>query len=131
MKGERLLGRASDRAERLCEADAAKRGIAAHFGEGTVAIEVADAIELAFFHGYYGTYCYLPLFVFARVRGEGEQYLVSAELRPSKPKDVDGILIAHEKEIDAVEISAPALIPGLGDRLRLGSAAWAMPAAGS
>jgi hypothetical protein len=48
--------------------------------------------ELAFFHGYYGTYCYLPLFVFARVRGEGEQFLISAELRPSKPKDVDGVL---------------------------------------
>jgi hypothetical protein len=48
--------------------------------------------EFAFFHGYYGTYCYLPLFVFARVLGEGEEYLVSAELRPNKPKDVDGIL---------------------------------------
>lgn len=31
----------------------------------------------------------------------------------------------------AVEIVAPALIPGLGERLTLGSAAWAMPAAGS
>jgi hypothetical protein len=30
--------------------------------------------QFAFFNGHYGTYCYLPLFVFARAAGEGEQF---------------------------------------------------------
>jgi hypothetical protein len=65
--------------------------------------------ELAFFHGYYGSYCYLPLFVFARVRGEGEQYLVSAELRPSKPKDVDGILLTLQRLVAALRARFPGV----------------------
>jgi hypothetical protein len=65
--------------------------------------------EFAFFHGYYGTYCYLPLFVFARVRGEGEQYLVSAELRPSKPKDVDGILLTLQRLVAALRARFPGV----------------------
>jgi hypothetical protein len=63
--------------------------------------------ELALFHGYYGTYCYLPLFVFARVRGEGEQFLVSAELRPSKPKDVEGILSTLQRLVAALRKRFP------------------------
>jgi hypothetical protein len=65
--------------------------------------------EFAFFHGYYGTYCYLPLFVFARVRGEGEQFLVSAELRPSKPKDVDGILLTLQRLVAALRARFPGV----------------------
>jgi hypothetical protein len=65
--------------------------------------------ELAFFHGYYGTYCYLPLFVFARVRREAEQYLVSAELRPSKPKDVDGILATLQRLVAALRQRFPGV----------------------
>jgi hypothetical protein len=65
--------------------------------------------ELTFFHGYYGTYCYLPLFVFARVRGEREQYLVSAELRPSNAKDVDGILLTLQRLVAALRQRFPGV----------------------
>lgn len=65
--------------------------------------------ELACFHGYYGTYCYLPLFVFARVRGEGEQFLISAELRPSKPKDTDGILATLQRLVVALRERFPGV----------------------
>jgi hypothetical protein len=37
--------------------------------------------ELAFFHGYYDEYCYLPMLVFAQADGEPHQ-LVAAVLRP-------------------------------------------------
>jgi hypothetical protein len=47
--------------------------------------------EFAFFNAHYDTYCYLPLFVFASVVGESQEYLVSAELRPSDAKEVEGI----------------------------------------
>jgi hypothetical protein len=48
--------------------------------------------EFAFFNGHYGTYCYLPLFVFARVTGEREQFLVSAELPESHGKETEAVL---------------------------------------
>jgi hypothetical protein len=48
--------------------------------------------ELALFNAHYGGYCYLPLFVFASVPGEGEQYLVSAELPESHTRDEAAIL---------------------------------------
>ncbi len=38
--------------------------------------------QLAFFHGYYDEYCYLPLLVFAQAEGKGEQELLGALLRP-------------------------------------------------
>lgn len=63
--------------------------------------------ELAFFHGYYESYCYLPLFVFARGAGEGEQYLVSAELRPSNEKDVAGILATLQRLVAALRARWP------------------------
>jgi hypothetical protein len=39
--------------------------------------------ELAFFHGYYDEYCYLPLLVFAQADG-GEHQLLAAVLRPGR-----------------------------------------------
>jgi hypothetical protein len=39
--------------------------------------------ELSFFHGYYDTYCYLPMLVFAQAEGEPHQ-LLAAVLRPGK-----------------------------------------------
>lgn len=65
--------------------------------------------ELALFHGYYRTHCYLPLFVFARVRGEGEQYLISAELRPSKPQDMAGILATLKRLVAALRARFPGV----------------------
>jgi len=38
--------------------------------------------QLSFFHGYYDTYCYLPLLIFAQREGAGEQELLAAVLRP-------------------------------------------------
>jgi hypothetical protein len=38
--------------------------------------------QLAFFHGYYDEHCYLPLLIFAQVKGRGEQELIAAILRP-------------------------------------------------
>ena len=65
--------------------------------------------ELAFYHGYYRCYCYLPLFVFARVRGEREQYLVSAELMPSKPKDNAALLTTLKRLVAALRERFPAV----------------------
>lgn len=48
--------------------------------------------EFAFFNAHYDCYCYLPLLVFASVPGENQEYLVSAELRPSDAKEVEGIV---------------------------------------
>jgi hypothetical protein len=45
--------------------------------------------EFVFFNGYYGSYCYLPLFVFARAAGEREEFLISAELPEGHEKDAD------------------------------------------
>ena len=39
--------------------------------------------EFSFFHGYYDTYCYLPMLVFAQADGEPHQ-LLAAVLRPGK-----------------------------------------------
>jgi hypothetical protein len=36
--------------------------------------------EFAYFNTHYGSYCFLPPFAFARVSGESEEHLVSAEL---------------------------------------------------
>lgn len=37
--------------------------------------------QFAFYHGHYGSHCYLPLLVFAQREGEGEQELLAAVLR--------------------------------------------------
>lgn len=46
----------------------------------------------AFFNGRYDTYFYLPLFVFASVPGEGQEYPISAELRPCDAKEIESIV---------------------------------------
>jgi len=53
--------------------------------------------EFAFFNGHYGSYCYLPLFVFAKVTGESEEFLVSAELPDTHAKDTDAILLTLQR----------------------------------
>jgi hypothetical protein len=58
--------------------------------------------ELALFNGHYGTYCYLPLFVFAKVAGESEEFLVSAELPESHDKDPDAILSTLSRLVSAL-----------------------------
>jgi hypothetical protein len=50
------------------------------------------AQQLTFFHGYYDTWCYLPLLGFLSFDGEPEQYLFGAILRPGKGSDRRGVL---------------------------------------
>lgn len=65
--------------------------------------------EMTFFNGHYGSYCYLPLFVFARVTGEAEEYLVSAELPDTHDKDTDAILATLARLVVAVRARWPGV----------------------
>jgi hypothetical protein len=47
---------------------------------------------LAFFNGFYGVWCYLPLLGFIRFDDEPEQYLVAALLRPGNAPATLGLL---------------------------------------
>ena len=47
---------------------------------------------MSFFHGYYDTYCYLPLFAFLTFNNEPEQYLCAALLRPGNAPDKRGVV---------------------------------------
>jgi Transposase DDE domain group 1 len=61
----------------------------------------------AFFNAHYDTYCYLPLFVFASVPGEGQESLVSAELRPCDAKEVEGILVTLKRLVERLRTKWP------------------------
>jgi hypothetical protein len=65
--------------------------------------------EFAFFNGHYGTYCYLPLFVFARAAGEGEQFLVSAELPESHGKEIDAVLATLSRLVEGLRKQWPGV----------------------
>jgi Transposase DDE domain group 1 len=65
--------------------------------------------ELALFNTHYGGYCYLPLFVFARVPGEGEEYLVSAELPETHGKEVDLLLATLQRLVDGLRARWPGV----------------------
>jgi AcrR family transcriptional regulator len=49
--------------------------------------------ELAFFHGHYGHWCYLPLLAYLTFNDESEQHLVAAMLRPGKAPTSLGALM--------------------------------------
>jgi Transposase DDE domain group 1 len=65
--------------------------------------------EFAFFNGHYGTYCYLPLFVFARVVGEREQFLVSAELPESHGKETEAVLATLRRLVEGIRRRWPGM----------------------
>jgi Transposase DDE domain group 1 len=65
--------------------------------------------EFAFFNGHYGTYCYLPLFVFARVLGERDQFLVSAELPESHGKETEAVLTTLKRLVRGVRQRWPGV----------------------
>jgi len=65
--------------------------------------------EFAFFNGHYGSYCYLPLFVFARAKGEAEEFLVSAELRDCAAKDMEGILATLQRLVERLRQRFPGV----------------------
>jgi hypothetical protein len=63
----------------------------------TLDLDVTDdpthgAQQLSFFHGYYDTWCYLPLLAFLSFDEEPEQYLVAALLRPGNAPTQRGVL---------------------------------------
>ena len=63
--------------------------------------------EFAFFNAHYDNYCYLPLFVFASAVGKSQEYLVSAELRPSDAKEVEGILATLKRLVERIRQQWP------------------------
>src|SRR4029453_11322517 len=65
--------------------------------------------ELALFNAHYGGYCPLPLFVFASVPGEGEQYLVSAELPEGHTRDEEAILATLHRLVAALRARWPGV----------------------
>jgi Transposase DDE domain group 1 len=65
--------------------------------------------EFAFFNGHYGTYCYLPLFVFARVSGERDQFLVSAELPESHGKETEAVLSTLQRLVEGIRQRWPGM----------------------
>jgi hypothetical protein len=79
--------------------------------------------ELALFNAHYGGYCYLPLFVFASVPGEGEQYLISAELPEGHTRDEEAILATLQRLVEALRAKWPGV-----KVVRRGAAWFAVPA---
>jgi hypothetical protein len=59
--------------------------------------------EDRFFHGYYGHYCYLPLYIFA-----GE-FLLCARLRSANRDASAGVLAEIERIVDAIQQRWPAV----------------------
>lgn len=74
--------------------------------------------ELALFNAHYGGYCYLPHFVLASVPGEGEEYLVSAQLPESHTRDTELILATLARLVSALRQRWP------GVRVVLRADAW-------
>lgn len=68
--------------------------------------------ECRFFHGYYGHYCYLPLYIFS-----GE-HLLGARLRPASTDASAGVTAELARSITCEVLSPVA--PGLcGERRRI------------
>jgi hypothetical protein len=65
--------------------------------------------ELALFNGHYGSYCYLPLFAFARVVGESEEFLVSAGALWALPE-------SHTRDPEAILATLARLVAALRQR---------------
>ena len=65
--------------------------------------------EFACFNGHYGSYCFLPLFVFARAAGESEEFLVSAELPDTHAKDPDAYCATLARLVAALRARWPGV----------------------
>lgn len=63
--------------------------------------------ELAFFHGYYDTYCYLPLVGTITFDEEAEQYLLCAVLRPGNASAHTGLIAILERALDKLRAAFP------------------------
>jgi len=63
--------------------------------------------ELAFFHGHYGHWCYLPLLGYLMFNGEPEQHLVAAMLRPGKAPTSLGALMMLQRIVGELQERFP------------------------
>ena len=63
--------------------------------------------ELSFFHGYYDTYCYLPLIGTMAFNDEAEQYLLCAVLRPGNAKASAGLVAILHRVLGKLEAAFP------------------------
>jgi hypothetical protein len=63
--------------------------------------------QLAFFNGFYDTWCYLPLLAFLTFDREPEQYLCAAVLRPGNASTHAGALTLLKRIVDGVQTRFP------------------------
>jgi len=63
--------------------------------------------EFTFFHGYYDTYCYLPLIGTMAFNDEAEQYLLCAVLRPGNAKASAGLVAILRRVLAKLEAAFP------------------------
>jgi hypothetical protein len=63
--------------------------------------------ELSFFHGYYDTYCYLPLVGTLAFDDEAEQYLLCAVLRPGNANASAGLVAILRRVLAKLEAAFP------------------------
>ena len=63
--------------------------------------------ELAFYHGHYGHYCYLPLLAYLTFNGEPEQHLVAALLRSGKASTALGALAMLKRIVGELQERFP------------------------
>ena len=78
----------------------------------TVDLDVTDdpthgAQQLAFFNGFYDTWCYLPLLAFLTFDREAEQYLCAAALRPGNAPTHAGALTLLKRIVGALQQRFP------------------------
>ena len=63
--------------------------------------------EFSFFHGYYDTYCYLPLLGTMAFNDEKEQYLICAMLRPGKSAAHVGLIAVLRRVLEKLWAAFP------------------------
>jgi hypothetical protein len=63
--------------------------------------------EFTFFHGYYDTYCYLPLIGTMAFDDEPEQYLFCAVLRPGNSQASKGLVALLRRVLEKLETAFP------------------------
>jgi hypothetical protein len=63
--------------------------------------------ELAFYHGGYGSTCYLPRFLFASVPGAGDPALVGADLPDHHGEQTEAIVASLERVVETVRRRFP------------------------
>jgi hypothetical protein len=78
----------------------------------TLDLDVTDdpthgAQQLAFFNGFYGSWCYLPLLAFLTFDREHEQYLCAAALRPGNAPTQHGALTLLKRIVSRLQERFP------------------------